>query len=137
MLDMPKLEKQVEHVFTGMEIDESLDFHIRSWKIQPFAWSVIGLFVLAGVLGLFGSGILSKVSKDQGGAGIRYERFFRFGTPMKIEFRDDTGLPETEITFPTSYLSRFSVQSIVPAPSRTEISEGLVKYSFESGSPGR
>jgi hypothetical protein len=129
--------KKIEHVFTGMEIDEGLDFHIKAWKIQPIAWSVIGLFVLAGVLGLFGTGLLSKTSKQQGKVVIKYERFFRFGTPMKLEVRDGTGAPETKIIFPTAYLSRFSIQSIVPQPDETEISGGLMTYSFNSGTPGR
>jgi hypothetical protein len=120
-----------------MEIDESLDLHIRAWKIQPIAWSVIGLFVLAGTLGLFGTGVLSKTSKQQGQVVIKYERFFRFGTPMKLEIRDESGIPETEVTFPSAYLSRFSVLSIVPQPDETEISGGQITYSFNSGTPGR
>jgi hypothetical protein len=130
-------KKKIERVFTGMEIDESLDLHIRAWKIQPVAWTVIGLFVLAGLAGLFGTGLLSHVAKQQGKARIDYERFFRFGTAMQMEFTDESGSPRTEIIFPTDYLSRFDVQSIVPEPIETEIMEGQIKYVFATGSARR
>jgi hypothetical protein len=130
-------KKKVEHVFTGMEIDESLDLHIRAWKLQPFAWAVIGLFVAAGLAGLFGTGLLSNVSKQQGQVRIDYERYFRFGTVMKMEFTDGSGGPRTEVIFPTDYLSRFDVQSVVPEPLETEILDGQVKYIFATGSARR
>jgi hypothetical protein len=94
------------------------------------------LICAGGVVGVI-RGVLSKTSQRQGSVVIKYERYFRFGTPMKLEIMDETGAPETEIIFPSGYLSRFIVQSIVPEPDETEISGGLIKYTFNSGTPGR
>ncbi|HLO82145.1 MAG TPA: hypothetical protein VK166_14355 [Chitinophagaceae bacterium] len=124
---------KIEPVFTGMEIDESLDLHIKAWKLQPVAWTVIGIFVLAGLLGLFGSGVLSRSVVKQGTVTIEYERFYRYGTTVKLTIRDDSVGTQTEVGFPSAYISHFNITSVMPEPSRTEISGDKVSYIFKLG----
>jgi hypothetical protein len=126
---------KIEPVFTGMEIDESLDLHLKAWKLQPVAWTVIGIFVLAGLLGLFGTGVLSRSVEKQGAVTIEYERFYRYGTTVKLTIRDDGAGTQTEVGFPPAYISHFNITSVMPEPSRTAISDAGLSYIFKGG-PG-
>lgn len=123
---------KIEHVFTGMEIDESLELHIKAWKLQPFAWTLIGLFVLAGLMGFFGTGPVSHAIQKQGGTTIDYERFYRTAMEMKLTITDDGGSPETVVKFPISYISSFTVVSVIPEPVETSVSEGEISYVFKT-----
>lgn len=122
---------KIENITTTLEIDESPELHERAWKAQPYAWLVIYLFVLAGILGLFGTGPLSRREVSKGEASIRYERVYRQGATARMDFFDASGTNPTVITFPMSFLSRFSVESIVPQPIETTISKSGMNYVFK------
>jgi hypothetical protein len=127
----------IEPVFTGMEIDESLDLHIKAWKLQPLAWGLIALFVLAGLLGLFGTGMLSNTTGKNGAVVIDYERFYRYGAIMKLSIRDNEGAAQTIVEFPAAYIAHFNITSIMPEPTGTELTDQGVSYTFKSRSESR
>ncbi len=128
-------KNKVEKVFTGLEIDESIDLHIRAWQVQPFAWVFIGLFVISGALGLFGTGWLSKTELTQGKTNIQFEKYFRIGAVMKLVVIDGDKLPYTVLSFSPDYLSQFNVDSVTPEPESVDIANGMVNYRFK-GSEG-
>jgi hypothetical protein len=134
---MPSKGSKIEPVFTGMEIDESLDLHVIAWKIQPVAWALIGVFVLAGLLGLFGTGPLSNSVEKKGAVTIHYERFYRYGSIMKLSIRDEGNSSQTIVEFPQDYISHFNISSIMPEPSETAMSDDGVIYTFKGGSESR
>jgi hypothetical protein len=134
---MAKPEKKVEKVFTALEIDESIDLHIKAWRIQPIAWFFIMLFIATGALGLYGTGWLSKAEFSSNHVTVRYEKYFRYGAQMKLEVSDMNSFGQTVLMFNGDYLSNFSVESVVPEPDRINISGGAIHYFFKGSSGSR
>lgn len=125
---MHKTKNTVERVISGLEIDESIDLHIQSWKIQPFAWGAISIFLVAGLAGLFGTGPLSTASLVQNGVRVQYQQFHRQGLilPISIFSREKS----LEIAFPHSFLEVCRIESIVPAPFFSKNEGDVMIYRF-------
>jgi hypothetical protein len=60
-----------------MEIETDLEFQRRVWRVPRVGWLIIGAAVVAALLGLFGTGPLSRASTDGGGLTVEYDRFAR------------------------------------------------------------
>ena len=121
----------MERVITGLEIDENIDLHITSWKIQPIVWALIGLFLLAGLAGFFGSGPLSTIKVQSERSAIEFERFHRQGLilPLTITTRDK----DLFLALPLDFLSKCRMETMVPLPIRSYNQDGYMYYRF-SGS---
>jgi len=130
---MAASEKKVERVITGMEIDENIDLHIRSWKFQPIAWFFIGLFILLGAFGLFGTGWLSRAEYRMGTVTLKTERFFRREAPLQLVVRDEGRDSLTTVGFTPEFLHGSRIESINPEPEKTEYRNGLASYFFRGG----
>ncbi len=70
-----------------LEIPEDLPFQRREWVAERIAWTVMALVVGAAVLGLFGSGWLSRsIAGDQGApVWLEYERYCLSGWLSRIQ----------------------------------------------------
>jgi hypothetical protein len=53
--DMSKMKR-----VGGLETSQDRDYQRRAWTRQWFGWLVIALILLAAIVGLFGSGLLSQ-----------------------------------------------------------------------------
>ena len=67
-----------------LELEQNLDFQQRSWALQHLGWAVMGLLILAALLGLFGAGPLSSLTtgSQDGLLVLQYDRFWRLQSPM-------------------------------------------------------
>jgi hypothetical protein len=72
---------------TGLQIQEDFALQAREWKVQRTAWLLFGVVVLAGVLGIFGRGLLSGASVTDGDLDVRYQRFERLQHPPRSNFK--------------------------------------------------
>lgn len=95
----------------------------------------MAIIVAAAVAGVFGNGWLS--SAEAGGASdltVRYPRFSRSHSPIELSVE---WLPRGAPTlwFDRSYLARFRVESIRPAPAAVAVDAGRIYYTFSSRSP--
>jgi hypothetical protein len=73
----------------GVELGADPQFEHGWQRTQRIAWLALGLFVLAGLAGVFGRGPLSKaqLASDTGAATLEYERFARNKTPAKLKLK--------------------------------------------------
>ena len=118
-----------------LEIDQDLDYQQRSWFVQRIGWLVMGLFVLAGLLGLFGTGLLSnaKVGEQTDPLWLEYERFERFQSPTKLRLHFN---PQTNPTgkirvwFKRDYLENIQLQQVTPEPESVEAQSDRFVYTF-------
>lgn len=60
-------------------ISEQPSFQVREWWIDRVGWVVMGLIVVAGLVGVWGGGLVggARVSADDGGMSVSYDRFVR------------------------------------------------------------
>ncbi|MCU0354225.1 MAG: hypothetical protein MUD08_10890 [Cytophagales bacterium] len=119
-----------------LELDDKPDLHRGAEVAQRILWIAMSLLVLAGGLGLFGGGPLSKHTEGdtENGFRIQYDRFARHEATTELEMRwrvSHTG--EATVAFPADYMAVFDVSGIVPAPVRVHSEQNRVFYHF-SGS---
>lgn len=124
-----KIVEQIQH---RLELDEHLKLHEKGWVIQRVGWIIMLLLVLAGAMGVFGSGIVSKQSPVIGGITVEYERFFRYEAEMKILVQSSAE-PVTSISFPQTYLKDFRIVRFVPDPHHNQSTPEDVVYFFQGG----
>ena len=121
----------IEQISPSLEIDESPGLHKIGWIIQPYAWGFILIFIIAGLLGLFGKGFLSNKVITNDFYKIKYEKSLREGSLTAFEVHDISGSEKTVIGIPVRYLSYFITQSIVPEPSEISYTGKSVQYIFQ------
>jgi hypothetical protein len=126
---MPTKKNTVEHIKPTLQIEESISLHEKGWIIQRVGWVVVIAIVIAGILGVFGEGPLSKEEPVSGNIKAKYERFFRFEAEMKIVVESSAD-HISQISFPQHYLKNFKILRFVPEPDNNITAAGEVIYNF-------
>jgi hypothetical protein len=122
----------------GLEIDENLDIERRHWIYERIVWSLMFAVVLAGVLGVFGSGVLSRATAAASATGLRveYRRFSRAIAPTRLRFHVPPGSASggnVRLWIGSAYLHDVDVQQVTPPPERVELGSDRLTYVFRSG----
>lgn len=125
---MPEPKHTVEVIKPGFKIDEQLALQEKGWIIQRIGWLIIIAIMIAGGLGLFGSGWLSKKTSSSGNIKAEFERFYRYETEMKVLV--ESGEHISSISFPQQYLKDFRIIHFVPDPANNNTTGNEVKYNF-------
>ena len=128
---MPTQKNTVEAIEPEFKIDEHIDLQEKGWVIQRIGWIMIIAVMIAGGLGLFGSGWISKQTSSSGNIRAEFERFFRYETEMKILV--ESGDHISSISFPQQYLKDFRIIHFVPEPVNNNTSGNEVRYNFLAG----
>lgn len=121
------------HRVGDIEIDQDHDFQRISWRLQRILWGIMAAMIAAGLLGLFGSGPLSRGSAGEPGAPLRvdYPRFGRYQSSENLEFRVDAGRSgEARIWIDRAYLDAVEIERIEPVPLRVEAGRDRLDYVF-------
>jgi len=108
------------------------------WKVQHAGWWVFAAIILAGLLGAFGGGPLSRASFADQSAGfsVRYERIARWETAVLMRItllpRDDQS-QTAMVWIGNAYLEGAPVQWINPSPQRALTRADRTLYEFPIG----
>lgn len=128
--------------FGDIEIHEDFEFEQRQWRVQRIGWVVMGLLVVAALLGVFGTGILSRSQLGSGGPlEVEYERFSRLLSPSTLRLRVEAAPGDdqmVEVWLDQRYLERFQIERVTPQPDSVEALSDRLNYSFkvtDSGQP--
>lgn len=120
----------------SIEIDEDMDFQRASWKVQRAGWVLMLLFIITGLLGLFGNGPISsaRAGDEASTLLVEYDRFLRVHAPTAAMFRigNDAALPDSTVRLwvDRSWVSAFELRAITPEPDRAETSGTRLVYVF-------
>ncbi|RPF26251.1 hypothetical protein [Georgenia muralis] len=124
-----------------LEIRQHESFQRREWTAQRIGWVALALFVLAGLVGLLGTGPLSwTVTESDGGlVTVEYDRIAHHEADesLTLIFAADAvqdGVITAELTGP--WLSGVDVQSISPEPSEQLAVPGGVILELPVERPG-
>ena len=117
------------------EIRESERFRRREWRLERVGWSLLALFIVAGLLGVFGWGPLSTATALSEGGAIRaeYQWVGHFEADDSVTFvvspdAVTNGTVTLELT--GSWVGAVDVSSIAPAPSAEYSIPGGVALDF-------
>ena len=135
------------------QFDEDIGFLRRMWVAERIGWVALSAVLVAAALGLFGSGLLSRVEASPPGGAykVTYGRFERMQSPMTLRVmpgRSDGGV--TRVWISSSYLDGMTIQGILPEPQemvldgdrvlfrfpRNGPTAAAIKFSLEGDSPG-
>lgn len=129
----------------GLQIDENLAHQRREWRIERVGWVVMAALLLAGLLGLFGNGPLSRAQAGEpDGVSVDYERLQRAAAPQTYRFEVDPSLASEgtlRLRFEDTLLEELEFQSIIPEPESVTAGPGYTEFVFAmdpgAGQPAR
>jgi hypothetical protein len=111
-------------------------FQRRTWLIERIGWLVLALIVLLALLGLFGSGFLSKRSVGAGALTIHYERFQRATRLVQFTFHfAPSPRSERRLRLNAAFQKTYEVSSIQPPPARSNADGVNLTFAVPVGGP--
>lgn len=121
-----------------LELDEDLEFQRREWLLERAGWAVLFAIVLAGLVGLLGSGPLSgaQTATVDGSIAVQYGRIIRWQSPqfLEVEFARDE---PRQIRVAASLMRTWSVQQVTPTPKEVTSTREETIYTFHGRERGR
>jgi hypothetical protein len=115
------------------EIDEDLEFERREWVVQRVAWVICLLILVAGFIGLLGSGPLSQAETSAGPLTLEYDRFVRKISPTVFHLRIDSSAAVDQrigVWLDQAVVDKFDIAQIIPEPVDAEAGSDRVVYYF-------
>jgi hypothetical protein len=103
----------------NIEVGSDIDFEKRWRRTQWIVWTVMILFVIAGLLGLFGRGPMSKKTVTEGATQVEYERFARYRTPAPMTVSllpSNASSPQVEMQLDDTLLDGLRAEQTKPQP---------------------
>lgn len=123
-----------------LEIDQDLTFQRRSWIVQRTGWTVMALLLVAAMLGVLGSGPLSKGTIEVPERGrVEYARFARYQTPDTLTVHlGHAATPQREVRLGVDrvFLDRSKIEAVMPPPLRVEGLADRLVYVFAMARTG-
>lgn len=118
-----------------LQLEQDLEFHRRSWRVQRVCWALLALFLLAALGGLMGAGPLSDdtLSAADGRFELEYERFVRMHAPsrLRIHFAPEAvRAGELRVWLDRRYVEDTRLDAVVPQPTRVELGADRLTYVF-------
>lgn len=122
-----------------LQLHQDLAFQRRSWKVQRIGWIMMALFVLAGIMGLLGPGLLSHttISTPTQSLQVEYDRLIRLhaSTRLKVQATPTTSTVGDadrmmQIQIRRKYLEQFQIAHILPEPEAVVIQPTNLRYGF-------
>jgi hypothetical protein len=108
----------------------------REWVVQRVGWVLMGLIVVAALLGLLGPGPLSKRHEGKVGDAlyVEYQRFGRYQAPAELKvFCRPERREQFELTFDRNFIERSEIKEISPEPEETSAEGDRYTYRFKRG----
>lgn len=126
---MSREKRSVEHAAHSLEMEEDIRLHEKGWIVQRIGWVFILTVMVAGAIGVFGSGFVSKETPQAGSFKVKYDRYYRYETEMKIEIQSASEHIST-LSFPQDYLKNFRLIRFIPDPLHNHTENQEVVYNF-------
>lgn len=124
-----------------LEVAQDLEFQKQEWKAERIGWIVAALLLLAALLGLFGTGPVSKTTarSETGEFSIEYQRFSRYNAQTQLLVTVGSGAISegtARLVVDQGFINNFDIQRVVPQPDSVEITSDTYIYSFTINQPG-
>lgn len=120
-----------------LRIEKRYDFERKELSIHKyFEWLMV-LFLLAGLLGLFGDGILSKKKAVSDTFEIDYHHLLRAGTSTELYVQLSGNGNPTEVSFNHDYLDKVKITDASPQPLSVRTEDDRLIYTFDTAGSSR
>ena len=116
-------------------VEKDFKFQTHEWVAIKIGWYLMLAIIIAGLLGLFGSGPLSSKTAKIEGASVVYERYLRYSMESEISITVTGQLPDSSIYINAGYLEKVKIIAIRPGPESMETMGDNERFKFHSGDP--
>lgn len=122
--------------YPGLQVNEDLHAQHRIWRVQRVGWGLLALFLLAGLLGLFGgAGLLNRgqVASADGSVLVDYRRLDRYVAPTELSIRIAPSAfsgDSVDLAVSRSWLDVFEMYGISPQPQQERVAGDDVQFRF-------
>jgi len=117
---------------SGLEISEDMAFQRRTWLVERIVWILLGLILIAALLGFFGGGgpvASAETTTEDGNLSMQYDRFLRLESPTQLRVVARPLGTTLRLWVGRDYVEAIEITNIVPEPDRVEAAED--RYTFE------
>jgi hypothetical protein len=118
----------------NLEIQEDLHLQEKIWTIERIGWTLMAGALVAGLLGAFDEGPLSRrTQSDNRSFTVEYVRFGHYKTPLELEVYTSAGEARdgrVSIELDYEFLSRIQITRITPRPITEALTSRGVMFSF-------
>lgn len=118
----------------ALQVGQDLRFQQLSWRLHRVGWCLMLLLVVAALVGVFGSGPLSRSTIAEGRLTIEYSRFARLEAPTEITVRaaPTSGSTNTLRLFvDREYLKSLQIKQITPEPKLVKLAGDHLTFEWE------
>lgn len=117
-------------------VEKKTDFNRKERKVQRYAAALMLLFLLAGLLGFFGGGVVSKTKISLNGFEVKYQQYLRENTPSRLVIYLSGDTDSTTVSFNKKYIEGVKIGQIMPQPVSSKTSDGRIFYTFNTARQG-
>jgi len=120
-----------------MEIDiRQIEKHYSTqqmeWVALRIFWIMMSLILIATALGLFGDGLLSNKTYINNRNKIEYNKFMRVEKGTELLVHLNNAGENAKISINNDYLKKVRIEQITPEPSKVELINNELIYTFSS-----
>lgn len=115
----------------ALVVERADAFFHRERRLQTIGIVLLGLFVAAGAVGVFGDGPLSHVTRREGGVQLKYERFARMTYRTAIGVAVDTTAADGQpvrIRISRDFLQNVGLLEVRPPAAQRGLTEDLTIF---------
>jgi len=134
-----ELSEQDEFHDRDYPIKEDMRLQKQLWKLERFGWIALCGLVAITLLGVFGSGPLSRTEArtPSGELLVDYERFERNGASSQLQVKARAGGDgKVWLSIDGALLERFTIESIHPQPITAESFGTGLRLQFQPDAQG-
>lgn len=113
-------------------VEKDFGFQNKEWSVLRLGWMLMALFLLLGLLGFFGSGVVSWTTRENDAAVIEFERYLRNSMVSEIKISSKEPLPDSSIYLNPDYLRKMKIDKIIPEPALMELKSNRLRVKFDS-----
>ena len=117
-----------------LQIEEDLSFQRHQMRFERIGWAVMGLVVLAALVGLLGGGPLSTATAgtDDDPIRVRYERFDRRARPtvLTVELVPPATEGQARVAVDRAWAEGVTIEAIQPEPESVDVGPEHLVYAF-------
>ena len=120
----------------GRDLDLHEDLHLQEqlWTVERVGWTLMAAALVAGFLGAFGEGPLSRhITSDDKSLAVEYVRFGHYKSPLELQVQVDASSARQgrlSIGLDYKFLGRIRITGITPQPMTEELDTGGVNFAF-------
>ena len=117
-----------------LEINDSLEHHVKAWRLKRVGWAVMALLIAAALAGFLGPGPYSETSAEgPGGLHIEYQRICRYNAPAHFNLKVPGGKEDLEISVSAKFIKEIELEQIDPEPKEMRLDGEKHTWIFARG----